>query len=71
VPTNASTISFGGMLIGTGQIWFDNLNFEIVDKSIPVTKPLEESSGFSIERKRYNSTNTSVSAQPTNLNFEE
>ena len=41
VPTNASRISFGGMLIGTGQICFDNLNFEIFDNSVPVTKPSE------------------------------
>ncbi len=63
VPANASGISFGGMLIGTGQIWFDNLNFEIVDKSVPVTKPSEEGSGFNMERKKYN--NASVLSKPT------
>ena len=71
VPANASGISFGGMLIGTGQIWFDNLKFEIVDKSVPTTKPLEERPGFSMDRKIYNANNTSMSMHPTNLNFEE
>jgi len=37
VPDNASNISFGALLHGTGQIWFDNLNFEIVDNSVPST----------------------------------
>ena len=37
VPENASNIAFGGLLSGTGQIWFDNLNFEIVDTSVPTT----------------------------------
>lgn len=69
VPSNTSRISFGGMLIGTGQIWFDNLNFEIVDKSVTVTKPSEEGPGFNMERKKYN--NTSALSQPANLNFEE
>lgn len=37
VPGNASNIAFGALLAGTGQIWFDNLNFEIVDSSVPTT----------------------------------
>ncbi len=37
VPTEASNIAFGALLSGTGQIWFDNLNFEIVDHSVPTT----------------------------------
>jgi hypothetical protein len=37
VPINASKIAFGALLVGTGQIWFDNLNFEIVDKSVQTT----------------------------------
>jgi hypothetical protein len=37
VPNNASNIAFGALLAGTGQIWFDNLNFEIVDNSVPTT----------------------------------
>jgi len=37
VPLNASNIAYGALLVGTGQIWFDNLNFEIVDNTIPTT----------------------------------
>ena len=37
VPCNASTISFGAMLVGGGQIWFDNLMLTIIEKhKIPV-----------------------------------
>ena len=37
VPDNASNIAFGALLDGTGQIWVDNVNFEMVDNSIPKT----------------------------------
>jgi hypothetical protein len=37
VPNNASNIAFGALLSGTGQIWFDNINFEIVDSSVQTT----------------------------------
>jgi len=38
VPDKASNIAFGALLSGTGQIWFDDLNFEVVDNSVPSTK---------------------------------
>lgn len=38
VEGNASDIVFGVMLIGTGQIWFTNPVFEIVDGSVPTTE---------------------------------
>jgi hypothetical protein len=37
VPEKATNISFGVMLNGTGQVWFDNIEFEIVNKRVPVT----------------------------------
>ena len=37
IPDNASTISFGAALNGSGQLWFDDLSFEVVKKSVPVT----------------------------------
>ena len=37
VPANASKISYGALIKGTGQIWFANLAFEVVDNSVPVT----------------------------------
>jgi hypothetical protein len=42
VPSNASNLAYGALLVGTGQIWFDKLNFEIVDIAIPVTKDEKE-----------------------------
>lgn len=43
VPNNASKIAFGALLNGTGQIWFDNLNFEVADNSVPSTgQPKDE-----------------------------
>lgn len=37
VPTEASNIAFGALLSGTGQIWFNKVNFTIVDNSVPTT----------------------------------
>ncbi|MGY2131095.1 hypothetical protein ACW9KT_02620 [Hymenobacter sp. HD11105] len=37
VPAQASNIAYGALLHATGQIWFDNLSFEVVDASVPVT----------------------------------
>lgn len=57
VPSNASNLAYGALLCGTGQIWFDNLSFEIVDNTVPTTG-LE--SGRSEDR-----------SVPVNLDFEE
>ena len=37
VPVNASKLAYGAVLAGTGQIWFDNINFEMVDSTIATT----------------------------------
>jgi len=37
VPDSSSTIEFGGRLTGAGQIWFERLKLDIVDKDVPVT----------------------------------
>ncbi|WP_222616878.1 hypothetical protein [Flavobacterium kayseriense] len=39
VPQEATSISYGVLLDGTGQIWFKDVNFEIVDDSVPETGP--------------------------------
>lgn len=59
VPYNADYLAFGALEAGTGQIWFDNIVFEIVDSSVPVTGYEKESVNFSEPTK------------PFNLNFEE
>ena len=37
VPENAGKIAFGALLTGTGQIWFDKIDFEIGDDSVETT----------------------------------
>lgn len=57
VPATASKISYGALVRGTGQIWFDNLSFEIVDNSVAIT-------GKKIEKLE-------KIIEPSNLNFDE
>lgn len=56
VPASASEIAFGILLTGKGQVWMDDLNFEVVGKDVPTTgaKMGEE-----------------TRAKPLNLNFED
>lgn len=37
VPKNASNIGFGALLDGVGQIWFEKLEIEVVNDSVPLT----------------------------------
>ena len=30
VPENAKTLNFGGLLVGTGTLWFDDLKFDVI-----------------------------------------
>lgn len=39
VPAEATSISYGVLLSGTGQIWFKDVKLEIVDDSVPETGP--------------------------------
>ncbi|MFC5681557.1 OmpH family outer membrane protein [Flavobacterium sp. MAHUQ-51] len=39
VPDEATSISYGVLLSGTGQIWFKDVKLEIVDDSVPETGP--------------------------------
>lgn len=56
VPLTASSFSYGALLEETGQIWFTDLNFEIVDNSVPTTGSCEVCS--------------LPEQQPVNLSFE-
>ncbi|MBN8697462.1 MAG: hypothetical protein J0L87_13105 [Bacteroidetes bacterium] len=58
VPKNASLISYGALLNGTGQIWFDNITIEIVDNTIPTTAEGKNNK-------------TGTQDEPTNLDFEK
>lgn len=67
VPTNTINIAFGAFLIGSGQGWVDDFQFEIVGQEVPLTNMLtpeqmKEESERQITKQR---------AQPANLNFEE
>jgi hypothetical protein len=57
VPKNATNIAYGALLSGGGQLWFDNLTFEVVDKSVKPTIPYKKENA--------------PQDQPTNLSFEE
>ncbi len=37
VPDSAANIAYGALLAGTGQIWFDRIQFEVVGNETPVT----------------------------------
>lgn len=56
IPVKSEVIAFGILLNGYGQIWMDELDFEIVDDSVPVTE--QNSTG-------------DLSNEPVNLNFED
>ncbi|HEX2866058.1 MAG TPA: hypothetical protein VHO03_03400 [Ignavibacteriales bacterium] len=59
VPENSTEIMLGGLLTGKGQVWFSNLKFEVVDKSVPTTDL-----GSIINDK-------GEPVEPTNLNFQD
>jgi hypothetical protein len=58
VPASASRLAYGALLVGTGQIWIDNLKFEIVDNSVKSTASISNAQ-------------SSVPNEPTNLDFEQ
>lgn len=37
VPANATRLAYGALLDGTGQIWFENIQFEIVEATLNST----------------------------------
>jgi hypothetical protein len=37
VPLNAFNLAYGALVSGTGQIWFGDIKFEVVNKSVPTT----------------------------------
>jgi hypothetical protein len=40
VPTTAAALAFGVLLSGDGQVWMDDLNFEVVSSAVPRTGSL-------------------------------
>jgi hypothetical protein len=37
VPTTAAALAFGVLLAGNGEVWMDDLKFDIVPSTVPVT----------------------------------
>jgi hypothetical protein len=37
VPQDATGVSFGIVLDGTGAVWLNSVNFEVVSTSVPTT----------------------------------
>lgn len=58
VPEKSYTLNYGVLLNGKGKVWFDDLKFEVVDKSVPTTG-------------REYLTSKNVLENPLNMNFEE
>jgi hypothetical protein len=58
VPNTASLIAYGALIDGTGQIWFDNITFEVISDFSPST-------GSSNIKK------SPTVDEPTNLDFEK
>ena len=56
VPVSSSQLAYGALLRGTGQIWFTQITFEIVELSVPCTdmekkdKTLEEPSNLNFDK---------------------
>lgn len=57
VPFNSSKVTFGALLHGEGQIWFDDITIEII--------------GNSTIKAEYVKCDTSLRRQPENTNFEQ
>jgi hypothetical protein len=56
VPESADEIAFGVLLTGKGNLWLDDLNFELVGKDVPTTG---------------SSMNNDTKKGPANLDFED
>jgi hypothetical protein len=55
VPLRASNMAYGALLVGSGQIWFDDISFEVVDSLVPTTQQggnlfLDEPSNLDFEK---------------------
>ncbi|MDZ7623459.1 MAG: hypothetical protein U5J96_03305 [Ignavibacteriaceae bacterium] len=55
IPANSTTINYGVLLGGDGEVWFDNFELKEVDKNVPLTNPGRGSE---------------LPSQPINLDFE-
>ena len=68
VPSDAKNISLGVLLNGKGQIWADDLTFEVVDRNIAVTN---KGSAEGVDDPGYTRIPKATIKRPINLGFEE
>lgn len=70
IPKGTSNLNYGAFLSGTGQLWFSDIHFEIVDKSIASTSKKSEQyvplDGEPIDAKKML---LATQDEPTNLDF--
>ena len=59
VPENSEMVAFGLLLSGKGQVWMDDLQFEVVGKDVPTTGRATAGAA------------SGAAKTPLNLNFEE
>ena len=64
VPESSVYITFGALLIGKGQMWVDDLEFEVVGKDVASTNVLTEE--IKIELQKFD-----APEKPVNLDFEK
>jgi len=57
VPLKSTNLAYGALIVGTGQIWFDNITFEVVDNFVLTTGKGSES--------------LMPNKEPVNLDFEK
>ena len=58
VPEDATGISFGVLLWGSGEVWMNDVSFEVVGKDVPLTSPATPQG-------------QTLPTHPTNLKFTE
>jgi hypothetical protein len=67
VPAQASNIAFGALIAGTGQIWFNNIKFDTVYFSLPITGIENAIATDTAHRPAP----LQVQPEPTNLDFQK
>ena len=68
VPETADSMFYGASLSGSGMLWVDSADFNIVHKSVALAGP---SFGLAAYPGKITPDLTRIPAAPYNLNFEE
>jgi hypothetical protein len=69
VPDSAVNLAYGALLNGTGQIWFKNLSFEVVDTTVATTGREPKRATTPKDIAAYNRMTRVSMDEPTNLEF--